>query len=160
SVAERWWQERRGTIDWRRSFQKTLGMINLREFPASTIVVLMEYGALGSLPAGYESVENRVHSAMVRYHIQDAIIHQFDPRPLCFPDAIHTTTQDRPNRLSLWLVRRGRSLLPWHGVGCFDDRGRPQVVHAVDVIDRQAYRAEFIAREETPFAYRKAKNRL
>ena len=30
--AKRWWQERRGTIEWQRSFRKTLGMINLREF--------------------------------------------------------------------------------------------------------------------------------
>ncbi len=157
SAAERWWRERRGTIEWRRSFQKTLGMINLRKFPASTAVTLMKHGALGSLPPGYESVEHRVLSAMVHYRIQDAIIHQFDPRPHCFPDAIHATTQDRPGRLSLWLVRRGRSLLPWHGVGCFDDRGRAQVVHAVDIFDRPNYRAEFIACEETPFAHKKLK---
>ena len=156
-AAERWWQERCGTIEWRRSFQKTLGMINLREYSASTAVALMEHGAFGSLPQGYESVEHRVHCAMVDYHIQDAIIHQFDPRPLCFPDAIHTTVQDRPDRLCLWLVRRGRSLLPWHGVGCFDERGRPQVVHAVDVFDRPNYRAEFIGREKTPFVHRKLK---
>jgi hypothetical protein len=159
SAAELWWRESRGTTQWRRSFQRTLGMINLREFPASTVAALMEYGALGSLPREYETVERRVHRAMEQYHIQDAIIHHFDPRPYCFPDAIHTTTQDRPGRLSLWLVRRGRSLLPWHGIGCFDDRGRAQVIHAVDVFDRPNYRAEFIAHEETPFAYRKLKFR-
>jgi hypothetical protein len=155
TLAERWWRESRGTIEWRRSFQKTLGMINLREFLPSTVVALMEHGVRGPLPQNYESVEHRVHRAMVHYHVQDAIIHQFDPRPLCFPDAIHTTAQDRPGRLSLWLVRRGRSLLPWHGVGCFDDRGRPQVAHAVDVFDRPNYVAEFIIPEETPFAHRK-----
>jgi pyoverdine/dityrosine biosynthesis protein Dit1 len=155
SAAVRWWQERRGTTEWRCSFQKTLGMINLREFPASIVSTLMEYAAVGSLPPAYESVEHRVHCAMVDYHVQDAIIHQFDPRPHCFPDAIHTTTQDRPGRLSLWLIRRGRSLLPWHGVGCFDVHGRAQVVHTVDVLDRPDYRAEFITCEETPFAYRK-----
>src|SRR5262249_54435433 len=156
-AADRWWQESRGTAEWRGSFQKTLGMINLREFPACTAAALMKYRSLGSLPPGYESLEHGVHCAMARYHIQDAIIHQFDPRPLCFPDAIHTTVQDRPGRLSLWLVRRGRGLLPWHGVGCFDC-GQLQVLHAVDVCDQPNYRAEFIACEETPFAYRKSIN--
>jgi Pyoverdine/dityrosine biosynthesis protein len=158
SAADQWWHESRGTMEWRRSFQKTLGMINLREFPACTAAALMEHGALGSLPPGYESLQQRVHSAMVRYRIQDAIIHQFDPRPLCFPDGIHTTIQDRPGRLSLWLVRRGRSILPWHGIGCFDDCGQPQVVHAVDVCGRPNYQAEFIACEETPFAHWKSIN--
>ena len=75
----------------------------------------MRHAPTGSLPSGFECVERRVHRAMVGYYVQDAVIHQFDPRPHCFPDAIHATTQNRPGRLSLWLVRRGRSLLPWHG---------------------------------------------
>ena len=153
--AKRWWQERRGTIEWQRSFRKTLGMINLREFPPSTVLTLMRHAPTGSLPSGFECVERRVHRAMVGYYVQDAVIHQFDPRPHCFPDAIHATTQNRPGRLSLWLVRRGRSLLPWHGVGCFDDCGRTRVVHAADLFDQPSYKPEFIAREETPFAYRR-----
>jgi hypothetical protein len=132
-------------------------MINLREFSGSNVAALMKHGIFGSLPPDYASVERRVHRAMVEYHVRDAIIHQFDPRPHCFPDAIHTTTRDCPGRLALWLVRRGHSLLPWHGIGCFDDRGRVQVVHAVDVLDRPNYRAEFIAGEDTPFAHRKLK---
>jgi Pyoverdine/dityrosine biosynthesis protein len=154
SEAEQWWQEHRGTIEWRHRFQKTLGMINLRALSSSTVAALMEYSCRGSLPRAYESVEHRVHRAMVLYDIQDAIIHQFDPRPNCFPDAIHATTQERPGRLSLWLVRRGHSLLPWHGIGCIDAGGHVQVRRAIDVLDLRDYQAEFIAREETPFAYR------
>jgi pyoverdine/dityrosine biosynthesis protein Dit1 len=153
-AAERWWQRRRGTPEWRVRFQKTLGMINLLEFSAAFVARLMNDASLGRLPPGCEDLERRVHEAMVQYHVQDAIIHQFDPRPCCFPDAIHATTQDRRGRLSIWMVRRGQSLLPWHGVGCLDDRGRAQVVHAAEISDRPNYRPTFIAGEKTPFAYR------
>jgi pyoverdine/dityrosine biosynthesis protein Dit1 len=154
-AAQQWWLERRGTDEWRGNFQKTLGMMNLREFPAGVVAALMQYASVGSLPEAYNNVEHRVHRAMVEYHVRDAIIHQFDPRALSFPDAIHATTQDRPDRLALWLVRRGRSLLPWHGVGCFDAEGTPHVVYDWDVCRRHDYKAEFVAQEATPFAYRK-----
>jgi hypothetical protein len=91
-------------------------MVNLREFPTSQVATLMSESSLGQLPPGYDNLQRRVHEAMVQYRVKDAIIHRFDPRPHCFPDAIHATTQDRPGRLAIWLVRRGRSLLPWHGV--------------------------------------------
>ncbi len=155
STAERWWRQRLGTTEWSHCFQKTLGMINLREFPAPFVAHLMKHASLGQLPVGCDRLERRVHEAMVQYHVKDAIIHKFDPRPGCFPDAIHATTQDRPGRLSIWLVRRGQSLLPWHGVGCLDARGRAQVVQAADVYDRPNCRAAFIAGENTPFIYRK-----
>jgi pyoverdine/dityrosine biosynthesis protein Dit1 len=155
SAAKRWWQERRGTTEWRLSFRKTLGMINLRELPAAFITCLMNHASLGRLPPGCEGLERRVHEAMMQYHVKDAIIHQFDPRPCCFSDAIHVTTQDRRGRLSIWMVRRGQSLLPWHGVGCSDDHGRARVVHAVHIQDRPNYCPAFIDGEDTPFVYRK-----
>jgi hypothetical protein len=155
-AAEQWWQGQRGTSEWKLSFWKTFGMMNLREIPATLVVKLMVQARLGRLPAGYERLERRVHSAMQQYHVKDAIIHQFDPRPLCFPDAIHATTQPRRGRLSIWMVRRGQSLLPWHGVGCLDDRGRARVLHAVDVLDRPNWRSVSAADEQTPFVYRQS----
>ena len=155
-AAERWWQRHRGTAEWQLSFRKTLGMINLRDFPAVSVADVLQHARQRRLPSGWERVERRVHEAMVQYHIKDAIIHQFDPRPCCFPDAIHATTQERHGRLSLWMVRRGQSLLPWHGVGCLDDRGRVRVVHAVEVLDRPDYSPVFIGGEDTPFVYRKS----
>ena len=129
SQAEQWWQLNRGTADWRLRFRKTLGMINLREFPPTSAANLLQHARLGRLSPGREPLERRVHEAMIQYHVKDAIIHQFDPRPYCFPDAIHATTQERRGRLSIWMLRRGRSLLPWHGVGCLDERGRAEIVH-------------------------------
>jgi pyoverdine/dityrosine biosynthesis protein Dit1 len=155
SAAKRWWQDRRGTTEWRLTFQKTLGMINLRELPAASITCLMNHASLGQLPSGFEELERRVHEAMMQYHVKDAIIHQFDPRACCFPDAIHATTQDRQGRLSIWMVRRGQSLLPWHGVGCLDDRGVARVVRADHIQDRPNYYPAFVDGEETPFIYRK-----
>jgi hypothetical protein len=153
-AAERWLAERRGTDEWRRIFHKTLGMINLREFSTSQVAALMSESSLGRLSPGYANLQHRVHEAMVQYRVKDTIIHQFDPRPHQFQDAIHTTTQDRPGRLAIWLVRRGRSLLPWHGVGCLDSRGLAEVVHATDICDGNYY-PEFIPGEKTPFVYRK-----
>jgi pyoverdine/dityrosine biosynthesis protein Dit1 len=153
SEAERWWQVNRRTADWLLRFRKTLGMINLRQFPKKTVADLLHHARLGRLPPGWEPLERRVHEAMVQYHLKDAIIHQFDPRPHCFPSAIHATTQDRPGRLSIWLLRRGQSLLPWHGVGYLDERGRAHIVHSVDLLDRSDCCPVFIPGEETPFAY-------
>jgi Pyoverdine/dityrosine biosynthesis protein len=153
--AERWFRESRGTAEWKNAFRKTLGMINLREFPAKPVADLLRHGTVGRLPFGWEHIEHRVHTAMAQYHVADAIIHQFDPRPSCFPDAIHATTQERQGRLSLWMVRRGQSLLPWHGVGCLDERGRAQVVHAIRVRDRVDYQPLFVQGETTPFVYHK-----
>jgi Pyoverdine/dityrosine biosynthesis protein len=158
-AAERWWHGRRGTLEWRVSFQKTLGMINLREFSAAFAAHLMNHASLGHLPADCE-LDRRVHEAMVQYHVKDAIIHQFDPRPACFPDAIHATTQDRHGRLSIWMVRRGQSLLPWHGLGCLDDRGRAQVRRAADIFNRPNYRPISVAGEKTPFLHLKSTTSL
>jgi pyoverdine/dityrosine biosynthesis protein Dit1 len=155
-AAQQWWRQNLGTGEWQLSFRKTLGMINLRDFPAVSVTDLLHPASPGRLRSGWKQVEDRVHKAMVQYHVKDAIIHQFDPRPCCFPDAIHATTQERPGRLSLWMVRRGQSLLPWHGVGCLDHRGQAQVAHAIQVInDRMDYCPEFIDGEDTPFVYRK-----
>jgi pyoverdine/dityrosine biosynthesis protein Dit1 len=155
--AERWFRERRGTADWKLAFRKTLGMINLREFPANSVADILRHATIGSLPFGWQHVEHRVHTAMMQYHVADAIIHRFDPRPSCFPDSIHATTQERPGRLALWMVRRGQSLLPWHGVGCLDERGRAQVIHAIQVLDSGDYHPLFIQGETTPFVYRQGK---
>ena len=128
-------------------------MINLREFSVAAAAGLMRHARVGQLPRDYAYLERRVHVAMVEYHVCDAIIHQFDPRPQCFPDAIHATTQERRGRLSIWMVRRGQSRLPWHGIGCLDHRGRAQVLYAADIIDAGNCRPECVAGEGTPFVY-------
>jgi len=156
SAAEQWWREQRGTAEWKLTFSKTLGMLNLRALSAALVADLMAHARCGQLPSGHEALEARVHAAMVRYHVQDAVIHQFDPRPLCFPDAIHATTQPRCGRLAIWMVRRGQSLLPWHGVGCLDARGRARVAPAVDVFGRDDYRPISCADEDTPFVHRQS----
>jgi Pyoverdine/dityrosine biosynthesis protein len=154
-IAKRWFRERHGTAEWKAAFRKTLGMINLREIPAKQVADLLRHEIVGRLPFSWQHIEERVHSAMTQYHVADAIIHQFDPRPFCFPDAIHATTQERPGRLALWTVRRGQSLLPWHGVGCLDERGQARVLHAVRVRERGDYHPVFVEGETTPFVYRK-----
>jgi hypothetical protein len=154
-TAERWFRESRETAEWKTVFRKTLGMMNLQEFPAKLVADVLRHAAVGRLPSGWQDIERRVHTAMTKYHVADAIIHQFDPRPSCFPDAIHATTQDRPGRLALWMVRRGQSLLPWHGVGCLDERGRPHVLYADQIREREDYHPLFVHGEATPFVYRK-----
>ena len=72
--------------------------------------------------------------------------------PLAFPEAIHATTRVQPDRLALWLVRRGDALLPWHGVGTIDRNGDPRVLTAHEATAR-GMRPRFVAGETTPFSY-------
>ena len=154
-TAERWFRESRETTEWKTAFRKTLGMMNMHKFPTRPVTGVLRHAAVGRLPSGWQDIELRVHTAMRKYHVADAIIHQFDPRPSCFPDAIHATTQNRPGRLALWMVRRGQSLLPWHGVGCLDERGQPLVLYADQIREREDYHPLFVQGETTPFVYRK-----
>lgn len=154
----KWWQEKRNTAEWIDRFAKTVGMINLRDLPISLVSQLMAQARHGQLPVEYREIERRVHDAMLKYHLRDSLLHYFDPRPKCFPDAIHATTQERPGRLALWLIRRGRSQLPWHGVGMVDQGGRPGVALAERVMSNSSYRPVFIEHEETPFLYLETKS--
>jgi hypothetical protein len=134
-------------------FSKTLGMINLRSFSTHEVCRLLDYSQCGRLPSEYRDIERQVHAAMLRYSFRDLLLHALDPRPVCFPDAIHITTQCRPRRLAIWMVSRGRSLLPWHGVGVVDRAGKWRVAQARDVLWDQSYRAVFLDGEDTPFFY-------
>lgn len=149
----RWWYGHRSSPEWTHLFAKTLGMMNLREIPSCVVRRLMAEARAGSLDCEYRPLERRVHQAMLNYHLRDSLLHGFDPRPNDFPDAIQATTQERPKRLALWLVRRGNSLLPWHSVGVIDRRGRLGVDLAHHVDDHPSYRPVFLEHEQTPFFY-------
>lgn len=141
------------TKRWRERFAKTLGMINLRNFPVHEVNSLLHHAASGRLPSEYRELERQVRVAMSRYCLRDSLLHMLDPRPACFPDAIHATTQCRPCRLAIWMVSRGRSLLPWHGVGVVDRVGKWGVELARDVVWNPSYRPFFLEGEDTPFCY-------
>jgi hypothetical protein len=149
-----WWSSFQDTEEWKDRFSKTLGMINLRSLPMSEACRLLDHGASGRLPPEYRDLEQRVHVAMRRYHERDSLLHARDPRSVCFPDAIHLTTQCRPYRLAIWMVSRGCSLLPWHGVGVVDRRGEWGVALAREVLGDPSYHPVFLEGEDTPFFYR------
>ncbi len=128
-------------------------MMNLRDLSVSEAAYLLTQAECGRLPEEYRDLEIRVHRAMLSYHLRDSILHQFDPRPRWFPDAIHATTQERPRRLALWLIRRGQSRLPWHGVGLIDQRLQLRVALHANLIDDERYRPVFLEAESTPFFY-------
>jgi hypothetical protein len=148
-----WQVNAQETPEWRERFSKTLGMINLRKLPAREVSCLLHHAASGRLPSEYCDLERQVRVAMLRYGLRDSLLHLLDPRPGCFPDAIHVTTQCRPCRLAIWMVRRGRSLLPWHGVGVIDRAGKWGVELARDVLWNPSYRPFFLDGEDTPFFY-------
>jgi hypothetical protein len=150
--AATWWDSTRGTPAWKDCFRKTLGMLDVRSLDQELVAGLLEEAKSGSLPAPFEQLEAQVHLAMIEYRVKDALIHAFDPRPLAFAEAIHTTTRVQPNRLALWLVRRGDALLPWHGAGVTDRNGDHRVMHARDARDRGLF-PHFLAGETTPFCY-------
>jgi hypothetical protein len=149
-----WQRNNYESEEWTRRFNKTLGMINLRSLPASEASRLLDDAATGRLPPDYSDLEQRVRVAMLRYFLRDSLLHALDPRPVCFPEAIHVTTQCRPYRLAIWMVSRGRSLLPWHGVGVIDRAGKWGVALAREVLWDPTYRPVFLDGEDTPFCYR------
>jgi len=148
-----WLGNAQETKEWRERFSKTLGMINLRDLPAREVSCLLLHAASGRLPSEYCDLERQVRIAMLRYCLRDSLLHMLDPRPACFPDAIHVTTQCRPCRLAIWMVSRGRSLLPWHGVGVIDRAGKWGVELARDVLWNPSYTPFFLDGEDTPFCY-------
>jgi hypothetical protein len=148
-----WKRSSANSEEWKDRFSKTLGMIDLRGLAISEVCTLLDHGASGELPSGYVQLEQQVRIAMLRYHARDSLLHACDPRPDCFPDAIHMTTQCRPRRLAIWMVRRGRSLLPWHGVGAVDRDAGWRVALARDILWDPSYRPIFVQGEDTPFFY-------
>jgi len=153
TAALHWWRRSRHTEEWKDRFSKTLGMMNLRSLPLQEVARLLECGASGCLPAEYRDLERQVHAAMLRYYARDSLLHARDPRPLHFPDAIHATTQCRPRRLAIWMVNRGQSLLPWHGVGVINRRVKWGVALAREVLSDPTYHPVFLDGEDTPFFY-------
>jgi Pyoverdine/dityrosine biosynthesis protein len=138
------------------AFRKTLGMLNVRWVPREILPRVYEqlrHGDPASFAGDAAILYREVRRSMARYAACDDFLHRFDPRPCVFPEAIHATTKTRPGRLALWLVRRGRSLLPWHGVGVLDRTGRIEVRHAAELETDREYRRVFIDGETTPFFY-------
>jgi hypothetical protein len=137
------------------ALRKTLGLLNVRSLPAGTLSAAVRATLSGdhdALPGDAALLPMRAWRAMEDYEACDALLRRFDPRPRAFPAAIHATTRSQPGRLALWLVRRGRSLLPWQGVGVI--RGdRVEVRHAVDVETSPDFRPVFVQGEDTPFCY-------
>lgn len=150
--AVHWTRSARGTTPWLDCFRKTLGMMELRDVASESVDRILAAAENGTLPPESGEIEQRVHRAMVGYQVKDAIIHQCDPRPVAFPDAIHATTRARSDRLALWLVRRGNALLPWHGVGVLD-RGGARVALAKDVAGDPDLLPFTLPGETTPFGY-------
>ncbi|HXZ80635.1 MAG TPA: L-tyrosine/L-tryptophan isonitrile synthase family protein [Terriglobales bacterium] len=151
-VTRGWWRDQQCTPEWNDCFAKTIGMLNLRSWPAGLMREIMSQAHTGRLAPTHHLLERRVHRAMLAYHMRDTLLHMFDPRPSCFPNSIHATTKVRPQRLALWMVRRGNSLLPWHGVGVLEPSGI-NVRPAAEVIDNPAFCPLYLEAENTPFLY-------
>jgi Pyoverdine/dityrosine biosynthesis protein len=153
-AALEWRRSPPGWPEWTDWFRKTLGMINLRGLPRDEVCRLLDHASGGHLSSEYRDLERSVNAAMLRYYERDSWLHACDPRSVCFPDAIHVTTQCRPRRLAIWLVNRGQSLLPWHGVGVIDRSGKWKVALARTVLQDRSYKPVCLEGEDTPFFYR------
>jgi hypothetical protein len=144
-----------GTVAWVNDYRRMIGMINLRDMPPDAIERVMLQARHGRLSAEYAELDARVRAAMVEYRTFDLLIHELDPRSRHFPLAIHATTQERPGRLAIWIVQRGRSHLPWHGVGAVDERGKVRVGPLSEFAAKGDCEPVCLAGEDTPFFYRR-----
>ena len=138
------------------AFKKTLGMVNVRSLPNTILDEVFSKLTLSDpLPAHPFAtlLHGRVCIAMERYLAADGKLHRFDPRYTAFPEAIHATTRSQPGRLALWLVERGKGILPWHGVGVLRGDGRATVSYGSNILAKGVYRAVYLKGETTPFCY-------
>lgn len=145
-----------GSEAWNEDYRRMLGMINLRDMPAEELSLVMTRARHGRLAPEYAELDARVRSAMVGYRTFDLLVHELDARSRQFPLAIHATTQDRPGRLAIWIVQRGRSHLPWHGVGAVDEHGKVRVGPLSEFAAQGGYEPVCLAGEATPFLYRRS----
>jgi hypothetical protein len=155
-VARRQHDALAGSAAWIGDFRRMLGMINLRHMPVDKVSHVVAQARHGRLAPEHAELEARVHAAMVEYRTFDLLIHELDPRARHFPLAIHATTQERPGRLALWIVQRGRSHLPWHGVGAVDERGKVRIGPWSEFAAAGGYEPVCLTGEETPFLYRRS----
>lgn len=151
--ASEWLTAGRGTDEWTSCFNSTLGMVDLRELSPVAASQVMRWAVKGKLPTQYRDLESRTLEAMLRYRVRDMLLHECDPRSRAFPDALHVTTIDRPGRLAIWLVRRGRSQLPWHGVGVVDAGGRLSVLTYREVQANTDLEPIWFGDDRAPFGY-------
>ena len=73
--------------------------------------------------------------------------------PLRLIRVVYVLANEGYGGLALWLVRRGRALLPWHGVGVMGETGQIEVRYAEEIERRGAHRPVFLSGETTPFFY-------
>lgn len=144
-----------GSAEWVDDFRRMLGMINVRDLSIDEVSVVLDQARHGRLAPEYADLEARARSAMVEYRTFDLLVHELDPRSRHFPLAIHATTQERPGRLAIWIVQRGRSHLPWHGVGAVDQHGKVRIAPLSDFVEAGGYEPVCLAGEDTPFLHRR-----
>lgn len=138
------------------TLRKTLGMLNVRFLPTSSLLTAGQAAVdcdPESLTGLAAILHKRARRAMRRYSVLNLLLHRFDPRPHAFPQAIHATSRVQSGRLALWLVNRGKSVLPWHGVGVLREGEQADVRYAIDIDDSDAYEPVFFQGESTPFLY-------
>lgn len=141
------------------AFHKSLGMLNVRWVRRESLPYVYEQvrgGDPASLTGEAATLHSQVRRSMERYAECDNLLHRFDPRPCAFPEAIHATTKLQQGRLALWLVRRGRSILPWHGVGVLTKSGRIEVRYTAELEAGNKHRPVYLEDETTPFFYEPA----
>ena len=144
-----------GSDEWVEDYRRMLGMINLRDMSGAAVGAAMDQARHGRLSPEHTELDARVQSAMVEYRTFDLLVHELDPRSRHFPLAIHATTQERPGRLAIWIVQRGRSHLPWHGVGAVDEHGKVRIGPLSEFVAAGGYEPVCLAGEDTPFLYRR-----
>lgn len=113
---------------------------------------LREYLEKGSV------TDSKIHELILRavylYKKKQTVIYTMrDPRKELFPDAIHASASRHEGKLPLWLVKRGKALLPWHGVGVVYDSASICVEYEEDVCHSKKFHPIFLEGERSPFFY-------
>ncbi len=107
--------------------------------------------------------DKEIHSiilqSVVRYKAKQFLIYELkDPREEFFQGAVHASASFHAGKIPLWLVRRGRALLPWHGVGVMYSDMSLGVEYEENVLHSKKFKSEYIEGEKSPFFYSEISN--
>jgi hypothetical protein len=114
--------------------------------------------ALQEYRTGNSVTDKEIHALILKsvesYKAKQVLIYELkDPREEFFPDAVHATSSSHTGKIPLWLTRRGRALLPWHGIGVIYRDTSLGVEYEEFLHHAKEFKPVHLEREQSPFFY-------
>lgn len=150
---KKWMYEEEYKQERHECFKLTLNEMWLPKYSREDFIKsIEEYENFGFIKD--KEIERQVWNSVFIYKQNEIVLYHNDPRPILFPQAIHASAKYRVGRLSLWLIRSGHAILPWHGVGILRKDGIISVGYEPYLRKSDSFQPVYLEREETQFFYK------